>query len=58
MRYRAEGVRDDHDTGTADGTVSPSVPEPATWGMMIAGFGLACGLMRRRARRVAVGFAG
>jgi len=45
-------------TGTADGTVSPSVPEPATWGMMIAGFGLAGGLMRRRARRVAVGFAG
>ncbi len=27
-----------------------AVPEPATWAMMIAGFGLAGGAMRRRAR--------
>lgn len=32
----------------------PAVPEPATWGMMIAGFGLAAGAMRRR--RVSVVF--
>ena len=29
-----------------------TVPEPATWAMMIAGFGLAGGMMRRRARHV------
>ncbi|HEU4968186.1 PEPxxWA-CTERM sorting domain-containing protein, partial [Sphingomonas sp.] len=28
----------------------PSVPEPATWAMMIAGFGLIGGALRRRAR--------
>ena len=27
------------------------VPEPATWGLMVAGFGLAGGVLRRRARR-------
>ena len=30
-----------------------AVPEPATWAMMIAGFGLVGGMMRRRAPRVA-----
>lgn len=47
-------------TGTADGTLpNPSVPEPASWAMMIAGFGLAGGLIRRRsaARRTDVTFA-
>ena len=36
------------------GTVGPvaAVPEPATWAMMIAGFGLAGAAMRRRAPRV------
>lgn len=31
-----------------------AVPEPATWGMMILGFGLLGGLMRRRERQVRV----
>ena len=37
-------------TGT---TLMPGVPEPATWGMMVAGFGLLGGALRRR-RGVAV----
>ena len=32
-------------TGT---TLMPGVPEPATWGMMVAGFGLLGGALRRR----------
>ncbi len=35
--------------------VGPAVPEPATWAMMIAGFGLVGGAMRRR--RTSVAFA-
>lgn len=34
------------------GTVTPGVPEPATWGMMILGFGLIGSAMRRRSTRV------
>lgn len=33
--------------------VRPTVPEPATWGMMIAGFGLVGGMLRRRAPAIA-----
>ena len=33
-------------------TASPGVPEPAAWAMMIAGFGLVGGAMRRRATRM------
>ncbi|SNS40706.1 PEP-CTERM protein-sorting domain-containing protein [Sphingomonas laterariae] len=39
-----------------NGVVAPAVPEPATWAMMIAGFGLVGGAMRRRPR-VNVSFA-
>ena len=35
--------------------VAPVVPEPASWAMMIAGFGLVGGTMRRRATMVAAG---
>ena len=34
----------------------PAVPEPATWAMMIAGFGMIGGTMRHR-KRTTVGFA-
>nr|WP_084192404.1 PEPxxWA-CTERM sorting domain-containing protein [Parasphingorhabdus marina] len=33
--------------------VSPAVPEPATWAMMIGGFGLVGGAMRRRKKLTA-----
>jgi len=32
---------------------TPAVPEPATWAMMITGFGLVGGAMRRRSARIA-----
>jgi hypothetical protein len=36
-------------TGAICGTITgPAVPEPATWAMMIAGFGLVGGMARRR----------
>ena len=35
----------------------PGIPEPATWAMMIGGFGAAGGMMRRRKQRVSVRFA-
>jgi PEP-CTERM motif len=31
-------------------SVTPRVPEPATWGMMLVGFGVVGGALRRRAR--------
>jgi hypothetical protein len=40
------------DVRYAIATVAPSVPEPATWGMMIGGFALAGATMRRRSLRV------
>lgn len=41
-----------YDNVTLDATpLSTAVPEPATWAMMITGFGLAGGLMRRRHAR-------
>ena len=41
--------------GEIRGQINAPVPEPATWAMMIAGFGLMAGTMRRR--RVTVRFA-
>lgn len=38
-------------------TVSSAVPEPATWAMMIIGFGLVGSAMRRRTVKTAVSFA-
>jgi hypothetical protein len=38
-------------TGTADGVPNPGVPEPATWAMLIAGFGMAGSAMRVARRR-------
>ncbi len=39
------------------GAGAAAVPEPATWAMMISGFGLVGGAMRRRATKVAVTYA-
>lgn len=36
---------------------NPAVPEPATWAMMIAGFGFVGGAMRAQRRRTSVSFA-
>jgi hypothetical protein len=33
--------------------MGPGVPEPATWALMIGGFGLAGGMLRRRRTAVA-----
>jgi hypothetical protein len=40
------------ETWVVRGAMAPGVPEPATWAMMMAGLGLAGGLMRRRATKV------
>ena len=36
--------------------IDPLVPEPATWAMMVGGFGMVGGAMRARRRRTAVSF--
>lgn len=41
---------------TFDVTTATAVPEPATWAMMVAAFGLVGFAMRRRASRVAASF--
>ena len=38
---------------TIGGSATGAVPEPATWAMMIAGFGLVGSTMRRRSKRIA-----
>lgn len=44
-------------TITASATIPPAVPEPATWAMMIGGFGAIGGAMRNRRRKTTVSFA-
>ncbi|HEX7753299.1 MAG TPA: FxDxF family PEP-CTERM protein [Novosphingobium sp.] len=44
--------------GSFAGTISfAAVPEPATWGLMILGFGLVGGALRRRRQKVSVRYA-
>lgn len=43
--------------GSYSGTLAFAVPEPASWAMMIAGFGLLGGAIRVRKRQVKVSFA-
>jgi hypothetical protein len=43
-----EGFGLDNVVITYDGVRTPGVPEPATWGLMIAGFGMAGTALRRR----------
>jgi hypothetical protein len=43
--------------GTGTVVATPAVPEPATWGMMILGFGLVGASMRYRRRATRVTFA-
>ena len=45
------------DNITLGSEVAGNVPEPATWAMMIAGFGFVGGAMRYRRRNLAVSFA-
>ncbi|QNP43594.1 PEP-CTERM sorting domain-containing protein [Sphingomonas daechungensis] len=45
-------VDDNHDDMIIRVTVSPAVPEPATWAMMLLGFGAAGFVLRRRRRPV------
>ena len=47
----------DNLTLAAPRAVTPGVPEPATWAMMIVGFGLVGGAMRRRAVSARVTYA-
>jgi len=42
------GLANDDRTAFIDGVSVAGVPEPAAWGMLIGGFGLAGGAMRRR----------
>src|SRR3546814_5781962 len=44
-------------SGSYSGTLAFAVPEPASWAMMIAGFGLLSGAIRVRKRQVKVSFA-
>lgn len=44
-------------TGYVTATATPAVPEPATWAMMLIGFGSVGVALRRRAARATVAFA-
>ena len=47
------GPDDNHDDFIVRVTLSPAVPEPATWGMMLLGFG-AMGMVIRRSRKTTI----
>lgn len=47
------GPDDNHDDFIVRVTLSPAVPEPATWGMMLLGFG-AMGMIIRRSRKTTI----
>ena len=54
------GINDDifgDNSGALNVDVSAAVPEPASWALMIAGFGLSGAVMRRRRKGVRVSFA-
>ena len=56
--YRINGGGTVSAFGTASATaVAAAVPEPATWAMMIGGFGAIGGTLRYRRRKVSVSFA-
>lgn len=56
--YRINGGGTISAFGTASATaVGGAVPEPATWAMMIGGFGAIGGTLRYRRRKVSVSFA-
>lgn len=45
-------------SGNFNGTANlTAVPEPATWGLMLLGFGAMGGMLRTRSRKVRVRFA-
>lgn len=55
LRLRSEGVAFEFDSFAATEVITPgggAVPEPATWAMLLAGFGLV-GVSARRRRRLA-----
>ena len=55
VRYQSLGANGSG-SGTGLGTPTPAVPEPATWAMMLIGFG-ATGFAMRRTRRKLPAFA-
>jgi hypothetical protein len=52
VRYQSLGANGEG-SGTGVGTLTPAVPEPGTWAMMLLGFG-ATGVAMRRGRRKAL----
>lgn len=53
VRYQATGANR-NGSGTGVGTIAPPVPEPATWAMMLVGFGATGAAMRRSRRKQAM----
>ena len=57
LTFLAVGTSDSYGGYLDDITISTAVPEPATWAMMILGFGMVGGLLRRRRTAVRVTYA-